>query len=57
MRIMWEYQNTKKAILQIDQKKFLSLKKVNNIVQWTFVTENNNDEEIGGSFFGKNCKR
>ena len=57
MRIS-KYKNfLQKAILQIDQKKFLSLKKVNNIVQWTFVTENNNDEEIGRSFFGKNCKR
>ena len=55
---MLEYQNTKifllKDILEIGQKKFLSLVKFKNTVPWTCVTGDLNGEKIAGSFYEQN---
>ena len=42
-----------KATLQIDLKKYLLLKKVKNIVPWTYIINDLNGEEITGTFYEK----
>ena len=58
---MLEYQNTKrfslKDILEIGQKKILSLVKFKNTVPWTCVTRDLNGEKIAGSFYEKELKK
>ena len=53
--IILEYQNIKMFLqtvtLQIGQKKFLWLKKLENTVPWTYVINDLKREEIFGTFF------
>ena len=58
---MQEYENTKrfllKAIFQIGLKKFLKLKKVKNIVPWTYIIGDLNGEKIVGAFYEKELQK
>ena len=46
-----------KGILQIGPKKFLSLKKIKNMIPWTYVINDFNDEEIIGTFSEKELQK
>ena len=58
---MLEYLSTKtfllKNMLLIGQKKFFLIKKVKNIVSWTYVINDLNDEKIIGSFHEKELQK
>ena len=59
---MLEFQNTKTFLLkdtfQIDQKKFLLLKKIKKeTVPWTYVISDLNGEPFTGSFFEKELQK
>ena len=46
-----------RAILQIGLKKFLRLKKIKNVVAWTYVINDLNGEEIAGTLYEKELQK